>query len=99
MLMMVPRRWRVIAGTTARQHTMAARRFTASMASQSFGFPPLTGPNAADIGVADAARRIVDHAPERDFVGAIQCQLQVREDVLDLLALEELLSADDAVRD
>src|SRR5215471_12314292 len=47
MLMIVPRRCRIIAGSTARQDTITARRLTARSASQSLGFVPTTGPNEA----------------------------------------------------
>src|SRR5213593_4450464 len=47
MLTIVPRCWRIIAGSTARQHVITARRFTARIASQSAGLVPTTGPKDA----------------------------------------------------
>ena len=49
--------------------------------------------------VADAALGRVDHLPRADHVLRVQQQPQVREDVLDLLALVEPNAADHAVRD
>jgi hypothetical protein len=46
-LMIVPRCWRIMIGSTARQQTITARRFTARIASQSEGLVPTTGPNDA----------------------------------------------------
>ena len=54
---------------------------------------------AVEAGVADAARGRVDDATQRDLVGAVQGELHVREQIFDLLALEELLAADDLVVD
>ena len=47
--------------------------------------------------LADAARRRVDDAAQRDAVLRIVQQVQVREDVLDFLALEELQPVDHLV--
>src|SRR3569623_1804067 len=48
---------------------------------------------------ADAARRIVDHAAQRELVLGVERDAQVRDEVLDLFALEELLAAVHHVRD
>src|SRR3990170_2558472 len=54
----VPRRWRSMTGSTARQHTSTARRFSASIASQSAGLAPATGPNdAVPAAVTSTSRR------------------------------------------
>ena len=45
--------------------------------------------------VADAARRHADHAQQALVVAPVQHEFQVRHGVLDLLALEEFLAADD----
>ena len=50
-------------------------------------------------GVADAARRDVDHPLDRRRVVRPHGQAEVRQDVLDLGALVELHAADDGVRD
>src|SRR5262249_41169635 len=47
--------------------------------------------------LADAAGGDVDHAPEADVVVWVEHQLQIRERVLDLLALVEPYAADDLV--
>jgi hypothetical protein len=56
-------------------------------------------PSRSTLRLADAARRVVHDAPEADLVARVHDDLHVREDVLHLLALEELLSAHDAVGD
>ncbi len=58
MFRIVPRCWWTITGSTARQHAITARRFTASIASQSSGFVPTTGPNdAVPAAVTSTSRR------------------------------------------
>ena len=47
--------------------------------------------------LADTPRRHVDHAPQADVVVRVQNQLEVREGVLDFLALVEPDAADDLV--
>jgi len=46
-LRIIPERWRSMAGSTARQHTITARRLSVSIASQSPGLESATAPNAA----------------------------------------------------
>src|SRR5262249_13725175 len=53
--------------------------------------------DALDRRRADAARRIIDDAAQADLVARRDRQLQVRDRVLDLLALEEGLAADHLV--
>src|SRR5439155_10260651 len=53
---------------------------------------------ALDARVAYPARRIIDDAPQADLVGAIERELQVREQVLHLFALEERLPAHHTMR-
>ena len=48
--------------------------------------------------LADPARRRVDDPPQRDLVARIVQQVQVRQNVLDLLPLEELQAVDHLVR-
>ena len=54
--------------------------------------------DALDGGVADAALGRVDDALERDLVGGVHHDLEVRHHVADLGAVEEARAADDAVR-
>ena len=55
------------------------------------------GRQAVDAGVADAAPRLVDDAPQRDLVGRVVEHAQVRHRVLDLGALVEARAADHLV--
>src|SRR5260370_13368446 len=48
--------------------------------------------------LADSARGIVHDTPQADLVCRIESELQVRENVLYLFALEKLHAADDTVR-
>ena len=75
---------------------MASTRSIACQSDQPRGERNVT--NALDARRPDAARRVVEDPAEADLVGAVERQLQVREEILHLLALEELLPADDLVR-
>src|SRR5205085_841963 len=57
------------------------------------------GVDLLERGVPDPARREVDDAAKRLLVFGIIDELQVRERILDLFAIEELHAADDPIGD
>ena len=76
----------------------AGCRPAASSGVSASASPGSTASSASSTRLADAARRHVHHAPEAHVVVRVDEQAQVRERVLDFLALVEPDAADDAVR-